>query len=456
MEAKPPGQGCPNCERLQREVAELKARIAKLEALLEAAARRSKRQAAPFSKGTPKKKPKRPGRKPGDEYGEHHRRVAPETVDETHDVPLPECCPHCGGKSFQDEHVCEQFQFEIPRKPLVRRFDIHVAECSGCGRRVQGRHELQTSDALGAAAVQLGPDAHAAAAVLNKEFGLSHGKVAKVFARLFGLAINRSTSARSMLRTAKRLEPAAEDIRRAIRGSPQITCDETGWRIGGEKAWLHVAVAQDATWYEVARHRDHTVLECLIGLDYSGTLIHDGWSVYDRFEAATHQQCVAHILRRARDLASSATRAAARFPQQVLELFGRAFALRDRFRRKTIGKLTLACRGADLIDELQSLTQHTKRNAANERLAAHLERHLEEWFLFLIDTAIEPTSNAAERALRPAVVNRKVWGGNRTEAGASAQSILTSVIATCHQNALDVLNYLNNTLRAKQPLPLLG
>ena len=137
-------------------------------------------------------------------------------------------------------------------------------------------------------------------------------------------------------------------------------------------------------------------------------------------------------------------------------MFGRAFALRDRFRRKTIGKLTLACRGADLIDELQSLTQHTKRNAANERLAAHLERHLEEWFLFLIDTAIEPTSNAAERALRPAVVNRKVWGGNRTEAGASAQSILTSVIATCHQNALDVLNYLNNTLRAKQPLPLLG
>jgi len=458
MDAKPVSQGCPNCARLEREVAGLKARIETLERLLEEAGRRGKRQAAPFSKGTPKKKPKRPGRKPGKGYGEHQRRAVPDpaTVDETHDVPLPDCCPSCRGTSFGNERVAEQYQYEIPRKPLVRRFDIHVAECNACGRRVQGRHDLQTSDALGVAAVQLGPDAHAALAVLNKEFGLSHGKSAKLFDRLFGLTIGRSTSVRSVLRTAKQLEPAAAEIRKAVRGSPQVTCDETGWRIGGGKAWLHVAVTDEATWYEVARRRDHTVLERLIGLDYSGTLIHDGWSVYDRFDEARHQQCVAHILRRAREMVKTATRAAAKFPRQVLALFGRAFALRGMFRRKKIGKRALAGHGLDLMSELQTLTAHTKRNAANRRFAAHLDRHLGEWFLHLFDPAVEATSNAAERALRPAVVNRKVWGGNRTETGARAQSVLTSVIATCHQMSRDALDYLSQTQRTPQAVPLLG
>jgi transposase len=188
---------CPNCRRLQARIDELERRIEKLEALLEASRRGRKRQAAPFSKGPPKKSPKKPGRKPGEGYGEHHRRAIPEQVDETYDVPLPACCPHCRSRSLADERVCQQYQYEIPRRPIVRQFDIHVGTCGECGHHVQGRHPLQTSDALGAAAVQLGGDAHAALAILNKEFGLSHGKCASAFGRLFGLTINRSSSVRS-------------------------------------------------------------------------------------------------------------------------------------------------------------------------------------------------------------------------------------------------------------------
>mgnify|MGYP002624456310 CR=1 FL=1 len=446
---------CPNCARLEREVADLKARVAQLETLLEQAVRAGKRQAAPFSKRAPKKIPKKPGRKPGDGYGKHHRRAIPGHVDETHDVPLPGRCPHCRGRSLAEEHVCQQFQYEIPRRPVVRRFDIHVGTCGECGRRVQGRHRLQTSDALGAAAVQLGGDAHAALAILNKEFGLSHGKCAALFKRLFGVTINRSSSVRSVLKTARRAEPAAAEIRTSVRGSPQLTCDETGWRIGGHKAWLHVAVGEQASWYEVARTRDHTVLEGLIGSGYAGTLIHDGWAVYDRFTEAHHQQCVAHILRRARDLAAGATRCAAQFPRQIVELFGRALAVRDRFRSGQIGAQTMARRGLDLMEQLQHLTAHPKRNAANDRLRRHLLSHLGEWFLFLFDPRVEATSNRAERAIRPAVVNRKVWGGNRTDAGAHAQSILMSVITTCHRTTTDVLDFLSNTRRSTTPPTLL-
>jgi transposase len=87
---------------------------------------------------------------------------------------LPERCPDRGGPP-DETHVAQQFQVEIPRKPIHRQFNIHVGQCRQCHRRVQGRHTLQTSDALGAAAAQLGPDAQAAVVELNKQGGLSHG-----------------------------------------------------------------------------------------------------------------------------------------------------------------------------------------------------------------------------------------------------------------------------------------
>ncbi|MEZ6097186.1 MAG: transposase [Pirellulaceae bacterium] len=98
---------------------------------------------------------------------------------------------------------------------------------------VQGQHELQTSDAVGAAGVQLGANVHATMAIANKELGLSHGKVKRLLEMLFGLKVGRSTSCRSVIRSAQRLEQAAEQIRKEVRGSPQVVADETGWRVDG-------------------------------------------------------------------------------------------------------------------------------------------------------------------------------------------------------------------------------
>src|SRR5574341_2622551 len=118
--------------------------------------------------------PKKPGRKAGADYGRHACRRVPQRIDESILVPLPEPCPHCGGAvAFQRTEA--QYQEEIVRRTLVRRFDIAVGQCQRCGRHVQGRHPWQTSDALGAAAVQLGPEALTLAALLNKQMGLSLG-----------------------------------------------------------------------------------------------------------------------------------------------------------------------------------------------------------------------------------------------------------------------------------------
>ena len=165
----PAAPACNGCVQRDRRIAELEAALAALKPrldTLEAAARAAKRQAAPFSKGPPKANPKPPGRKSGDEYGSHQRRAGPPKVDEVHEAPLPGLCPYCAGAVTETE-IAQQYQTEIPRKVIHRQINVHMGQCTCCHRRVQGRHPLQTSDALGAAASQLGPDAQALAVQLN-------------------------------------------------------------------------------------------------------------------------------------------------------------------------------------------------------------------------------------------------------------------------------------------------
>jgi hypothetical protein len=175
----------------------------------------------PSPRARPKPNPKSTARPSGAAYGKHgHRPVPPEAdIDENLEAPLPEHCPHCGGNIAEDDEVDFQFQEEIPIKPLRRRFRIHKGSCRRCGRRVRGRHPLQTSDAVGAAASQVGPDARATITYLNKHIGLSYGKINDLFERTYGIRLTRSACAQTVLRAGRRLRPVYEEIRQHIHGA---------------------------------------------------------------------------------------------------------------------------------------------------------------------------------------------------------------------------------------------
>ena len=434
---------------MRQEVAQLKAQVEQLTRLLEQYQRAAKRQAAPFAKQPPQEHPKTPGRKRGRRHGRHGHRPAPppQQIDETLEAPLPPACPDCGG-AVHETHIDQQYQTEIPRKPIVRQFNIHCGACARCGEPVQGRHPLQTSDALGAAASQLGPDTQAAIVYLNKHAGLSHGKIQHALATLFGIQISRGASAQVVLRAGQRLQPAYQEIRQQLHDAAVITPDETGWRIGGHPAWLHAWVGDDGvTCYHIDPQRSADALQRVLGIDWSGAFVHDGWAPYDQFAEACHQQCQAHVLRRAHELEEAAAGRAKVFPRQVIALFKKSLAVRDRFARRQPDDGTRQRTHEDFTARLLALTEKPRRNAANNRLAAHLYRHGEQWFLFLLDPAIPATNYRGEQAIRPAVVNRKVWGGNRTAAGALAQAISMSVLQTCKQQALDAFAYVSQTLR---------
>jgi transposase len=216
----------------------LEARIAELERQLDDAQRRGKRQATPFSKGAPKAAPKTPGRKLG-HLAAH--RPKPERITRTLEAPLPSQCPQCGGAVIEDR-VRPQYQEDIPRpiETIITQFNVHIGHCADCATRLQGRHPEQTSDALGRAAVQLGPNVLALGAELKHDLGVSYGKVARFVRLTFGLKADASSFARAEQRLAQDFAPTYADLQTQLRQSAVAHADETGWKVGGHSAWLWV------------------------------------------------------------------------------------------------------------------------------------------------------------------------------------------------------------------------
>lgn len=448
-------------EELQKEIRSLREQLQKalaenqrLRQQLEEALRSLKRQAAPFSKGEPKPHPKQPGRKPGAEYGQRACRPVPQRVDEEFAVPLPERCLSCGGPVVYAQTE-SQFQEDIVRRTVVRRFQVQIGRCACCRRRVQGRHPLQTSDAVGAAQVQLGPEALALAAHLNKEMGISHQRVARALELGYGLAVSRSTLCRALLRLGQKAEPTYQQLRVAIRQSPINWLDETGWRVAARLKWLWVALSRQVTVYAILPGRGFAQAAELLGVDYAGFLHHDGWRPYYRFLQAGHQSCLSHLLHRCHNLLEVSSPAAAGLPQTVLQLLHTGLALRDRYRLDPISPHGLAVATGRLEASMDRLLQKSFRSPLNCRLAKHLRHEQPYLFTFLrCPDFLDATNNAAERALRPAVIARKTWGGNRTPAGAQSQQILASLLRTCWQQSKDTFPRFTQLLRSRQPMIL--
>ena len=443
-------------EDLRRSEAErqrLRRENEKLKEELEAARRAVSRQAAPFSRGTRVAHPRRPGRKRGAAYGSHAHRPTPSHIDETYEARLPRACPHCHG-SVRPVRVAMQYQEELPvQRPIVRAFRVQIGQCRRCRRRVQGRHPLQTSDALGAAAVQWGPQAVALAVLLNKRFGVPYGKIAALLRDRFGLTVTRGGLVQAVHRTARHAQPTYAALCATVRGSPVVTADETSWRVDADLQWLWAFVTPQTTVYAIQPGRGLAQAAHVIGVDYAGVLQRDGWQSYRQFKQAAHQTCLANLLRRCRVLLLDYPRQP--FVTAVKAVLQAALATRDGYRAGLVSPHGLAIARGHHIERLGRLLERTpSRRLQLRRFQQHLIVEFDAIFSFLFDPTLDATNWRAEHALRPAVVTRKMCGGgNRTARGAHSQQVLASVLRTADQRGVDPTDLVVTLLRAPQPVP---
>jgi len=441
-------------EDLRRSEAErqrLRRENEKLKDELEAARRAVYRQAAPFARGTRVAAPKRPGRKAGAAYGPRAHRRPPPHIDETYEVPLPACCPHCQG-AVHRVRVATQYHEELPvQRPIGRAFRVVIGRCTQCRRRVHGRHPLQTSDALGAAAAHVGPQAIAFAVLLNKRFGLPYGKITALLRDRFGLRVTRGGLVHAVHRAARQAQPTYDALGATVRGSPVVTADETSWRVDADLQWLWAFVTAETTVYAIQPGRGLAQAAHVIGVDYPGVLQRDGWQSYRQFTHAAHQTCLAHLLRRCRVLLLDYP--AQPFVTAVKAILQAALTTRDRYHAGAVSEHGLAVARGHYVERLGQLLQRTpSRRLTVRRFQQHLIVEFDAIFSFLFDPTLDATNWRAEHALRPAVVTRKMCGGgNRTDRGATSQQILASVLRTADQRGLDATDVLVALLTAPTP-----
>jgi transposase len=450
-------------DQLQEQVTQLKQEVDRLKARLEVAEREGKRQAAPFARRKRKKERKKPGRKPGHPAA---NRPRPEQVDGDVDVPLDRC-PHCGGPVEDIEDLQAQVVVDIPEelKPKVTRYHNQSGWCRRCKRRVRSRHPDQHSDARGAAGVQVGPRALSAGVDIKHRVGVTYRQVTGMLTLLTGLRICPATLVRAEKRITVKCEPTYQALVEVVRQAEVAQSDETGWYIteaqwleleGRPWLWVVATLEPKVTLYRIAMSRGGEVIAEVLGPDFSGALATDGWAGYINLPYLKGQD-TAHLLRRCGSLLEMQQRGAARFPHSVKRVLQLGMEI-----KKLQGELPeedyAAC-----VDQVRGETAAVLdgriEEAANLRFAEHLRNHEHELFTYLDVPGMPATTALVEQEVRPAVVVRKISGGNRRLGGAHVHEVLRTVGRTAERNGkrlVDLLPALLCSVVVGQVLPLLA
>ena len=211
---------------------------------------------------------------------------------------------------------------------------------------------------------------------------------------------------------------------------------------------MWTAATPDTTVYRIAASRGTDVVYEMLGEEYAGIVVRDGWALYRQLMKAEHQPCLAHLLRRCGEILEPAHGRAREIPRAVKAILHDALEVRRHRDGGEWNERRVARELARLESRLDALLDRPSiTRPDNRRLLGHLRTERDALFTFLRHPGVDSTNWRAEQAIRPAVVNRKVWGGNRTPRGARTQEVLTSPMQTCRQRGVNVLDYLADIQR---------
>jgi transposase len=374
------------------------------------------------------------------------------------DGPGKPSCPDCRTQLNEVEHHQRIVEDIIPSKVITTCYHTTSGYCPCCRKQVESRASNQPP-AADLPHAQLGLNTLATAAVMRVCYRLPLRQIARLFAQLPGLKISPGGIVKQIKRLGKWLQKQYHRLKLALRLAGVVHADETSWRTNGKNGYLWTLTNADHTLYHVDRSRGGDVIVELLGKAFGAagqTLVSDFYAVYDQFDAS-QQKCLTHLLRELRDTI-------ARRPELADHAFFKRCKrlvqdmLRLKKQRMTLKKTVYDNRVKKLEERLAELAGSNWADEDADRLTARLEKHRNNLTTFLHKPEVDGTNNAAERAIRPAVVMRKITGGSRSAEGAKAWSILASIMRTAEQQGRDVVETIKTLLRAEwegKDIPLL-
>jgi len=438
-------------EKLTRENAVLKRRVADLTLQLQ----HKPRPAPPaFVKAN---MPQGPRKKPGREAGHPAAlRPMPVRIDVHQHVNVPidaagkPSCPHCRTQLSGLSHHQRIVEDIIPSEVVTTCYHTTAGWCPHCRTRIESRAEEQPPPA-DVPHAQLGLNALATAAVMRVCYRLPLRQITRLFAQLPGLKLSPGAIVKQLKRLSKWLAGQYDRLKLVLRAAGVVHADETAWRTNGRNGYLWTLTNADHTLYHVDPSRCGRVIVDLLGksfgLEGDGKLVSDFYAVYDQV-GGVQQKCLAHLLRELRDTtARRAELAHHPFFRKCKTLVKAMLKLKTR--RQTLAPPAYEHQVTLLEARLDALIKPPWTDDDDaRRLSERLRKYRDKLTTFLHHDAVDGTNNAAERALRPAVVMRKITGGSRSAGGAQAWAILASIMRTAEQQGRDVLDTLKTLLKA--------
>lgn len=456
----------PEAHALIRElravVQELLEHVAELEARLGQNSSNSSRPPSadpPSSPAPAKRSPS--GRRPGGQPGHPaYQRVLlpPEQVDHMVQV-WPEQCQHCGIAlpALPDGVVAAPERHQVSDLPPVRvevtEYQLQRVRCPCCGQ------ETRAGLPVGVPTGAFGPRLQAAVAVLSGRYRLSRRAVVGVLADLMGAGIALGSVDALCQDTAVALVAPVAELEHAVRAAPVANADETSWRQAGKLCWLWVVVTGLVTVFTIATSRGSAVIKGMLGEDFPGIVISDRYTAYLWLGTLRRQICWAHLKRDFQGLVDRGG-AAKEVGQPALDLVARLFTAWHQAQESPAACARLLETTQPIQDEFRTLleTGQQSRSAKAAGLCRDLLKLWPALWTFVTVPGVEPTNNAAERAVRPAVLWRKQSLGTQTDAGNQFVARLLSVATTCQQQQRSLLDYLTAVCTAAQqghPIPSL-
>lgn len=439
---------------LEAENASLRRRLAALEATVAALSKNSRTSSKPPSSDIVKPPPESPDERPkggGGGGGGSKRKIGGQSGHDKHArVPFPADQIDAAwvydwadaGEQWEplDEFYILQ-QVELRDDPLIvteHRFRRYCHRESGRIATAPVPESLRRHGLIG-------PRLRAMTALLKGQCHVSYRPMQMLYRDVLGLKLSTGQLAKIVRQCGEALADPYADLCAKLPDEPAVNVDETGHREqrprgrGRGRGWLWCAAGKSFTVFKVATSRAAAVLEDLLGLDYAGVVCSDFYSAYRKFVAdgrARAAYCWAHLVRDIRYLTTLGDKVTLNWANKLLAEVRRLFKAYHR-RGELRGRARQRAR-----DAIVKRLRHPPPRSEARTLAERVRTHTEAYFRFLDDPRIEPTNNTAERALRHAVIDRRITQGTRGDAGSRWLERFLSIRETCRQQNRPLFDYL--------------
>jgi len=365
-------------------------------------------------------------------------RKIPERVDFIKSVDLL-TCPCCGGMLSSVQELRERYVEDLPpiSAPVVTKYVIERKYCAQCRKLV----EANIPDVLPGA--RLGLRVMLLIAFLKIRMALPENKIVELLKSAYAFSISGAECVCALNQLRREFGVHYAVIEKKIRDAPVKGCDETGWRLDGVNHWVWCMIAEEVVWYKVHRRRSYKVIQPMLRKQHGKILVTDRLTTYNHLAAengCSQQTCWAHILRDSKRLAKNYDEAKT-VHRRLKSIFHKAKMIAPQGTKRDVEKLLTR------IDSFGAL--HFEHKSIRTFRNSICKKHRLNLFHFVTNPAVPSTNNGTERAIRKAVIIRKISNGNRSEKGARILETLLSIIETIRLQGKNPLEEMHQMLTSK-------